>query len=1202
MEQPVQIANASGAVGKLDTPRTSNLKFLRDKRLSYFCGKNVKSSLSETDKPQPEIQESLVHCQPKKSESPRRSFSTPSSKAQQPLTIPGVVQVNLNDEADSTPERTFSQPRPQRTSIKEPLSHRSLLSSSFVSGLNQELLEDAYVPESEKLQHVMGWARKFLKKCDGEEYSQTVTNHKDVSSGDNLAMAKNITKEPKGKSNVDPYKLSRATPSVSFNMVQLTNSLENKKNVHISDNLLSSLESFALSDDFGECNSSDMKKLVNEEETREIFCGEQHFKQNVTVIPTLLSDTKSIDTFTNSNYHWNSCQEDKEADHLLASFPSMERNGIEPNAYKNRCFETKSDCEEKNYHRDRGIVDVKHTNILDSDSENSTVKDSGINTTYFERLKGRASSAVSTIDTERLDTLLLDLGMNHKRSEERSHPSDADGSWTDRTFLVKRFVESETTGRDIIVKSNTGSSHNENPEEQSYISHLLKHLPDDISTISSKLCPVCDFLNNSGASSCTECGSILIDSQTKMNEKQTDVKMQIKQKRDQDERCFTRRPNDFLNYSRSFDETSAANPNAKDKKKPIWEEKSDVNSDGNESVLEKYFFYVNHLEMIKSQEQKSGRKLLPANYSSSDLSSEDSFEDHIGVCSPSRTAELNCRFLSESDSEEDETHFLEGAQVTIKPELVYNSQQAMGKGQTSFSNHLKELGMRKPGPRAEKDLIDSLDRKLPKDIHIASKVTGSKRHWEKSSIAWASYTHGELKTRSPDIRRPDSAEAKKRTSINKNQGDNHAGAGTEHFGSGKYSKFNEMPKWDTQKDSGCMWLLLPDELWIFIFSKLPHKDLSKAAQVCQRFCHIANDASLWKIIEITNCHSLNDNNLVSIGHHHPESLKLNHCHDSGQCITDEGLRKLFQNCKDSLKDLKITNTSGARFEGDAILFHASIYCRKLTSVDISWTAATDKGVIAVIESSPQVQNLSVNGCKITDHTITALVKKHSRSLVKLEVFGCHAVTARCLCTVVTECVYLQCLNIGRLPKVTDVCLAKIASNLNRLTMLNVTGLNVVRDRSVHHIVKQCLKLENLTLSSCSQVTDVSLVEISTYLPTIKYLDVSGCKKVSDIGIQALARSCKQICHLDLSSTGTGKRGVCLLASYCCASLECLKLSFCKDVTADAIEKLCKNCKRLKMLHLYGCRISPDIDSIKKFSKDFKIFHDLSIPAAKILGE
>ncbi|KAJ1206678.1 hypothetical protein NDU88_002079 [Pleurodeles waltl] len=122
------------------------------------------------------------------------------------------------------------------------------------------------------------------------------------------------------------------------------------------------------------------------------------------------------------------------------------------------------------------------------------------------------------------------------------------------------------------------------------------------------------------------------------------------------------------------------------------------------------------------------------------------------------------------------------------------------------------------------------------------------------------------------------------------------------------------------------------------------------------------------------------------------------------------------------------------------------------------------------------------------------------------------------------------------------------------------GLSV-RDRVVHHIVKQCPKLEGLTISSCSQVTDVSLVEISTYLPTVRYLDVSGCKKVTDTGIQALVRTCHQLCYLDLSSTGTGKRGVCLLASYCHKTLECLKLSFCKDVTVDAVEKLYRNCKR-----------------------------------------
>ncbi|XP_074850164.1 uncharacterized protein LOC142013023 [Carettochelys insculpta] len=195
------------------------------------------------------------------------------------------------------------------------------------------------------------------------------------------------------------------------------------------------------------------------------------------------------------------------------------------------------------------------------------------------------------------------------------------------------------------------------------------------------------------------------------------------------------------------------------------------------------------------------------------------------------------------------------------------------------------------------------------------------------------------------------------------------------------------------------------------------------------------------------------------------------------------------------------------------------------------------------------------------------------------------------------CPNLQTLNIGRLPKVTNICLAKIVNCLKKLTALNLTGLNVVRDRVVHFIVTQCPRLECLVLSSCSQVTDISLVEISTYLQTIRYLDVSGCKKVTDIGIQALTGSCRQLYYLDLSSTRTSKRGVCLLASFCHLSLECVKLSFCKDVTLGAVKKLCKHCKRLKSLHLYGCHFMPDLESINKINKMVQVYHDLCVPPA-----
>ncbi|TFK15578.1 teneurin-1 [Platysternon megacephalum] len=57
---------------------------------------------------------------------------------------------------------------------------------------------------------------------------------------------------------------------------------------------------------------------------------------------------------------------------------------------------------------------------------------------------------------------------------------------------------------------------------------------------------------------------------------------------------------------------------------------------------------------------------------------------------------------------------------------------------------------------------NSMDRKLSETKSIRTKLTGSKRYWEKSSIAWSSYTHGELKPRSQCVQRPVSADVGKK--------------------------------------------------------------------------------------------------------------------------------------------------------------------------------------------------------------------------------------------------------------------------------------------------------------------------------------------------------------------------------------------------------------------------------------------------------
>nr|XP_020822667.1 uncharacterized protein LOC110194586 isoform X2 [Phascolarctos cinereus] len=562
------------------------------------------------------------------------------------------------------------------------------------------------------------------------------------------------------------------------------------------------------------------------------------------------------------------------------------------------------------------------------------------------------------------------------------------------------------------------------------------------------------------------------------------------------------------------------------------------------SVLETYFFYLHQLNKMRGCNSEEGSLsfsnhftgLLENNARKGDPEKKDigeeirpNDESSVFQAIPHRDIDKPGQKNIQHDSVEEET----------------TEEQLFPK---SLSNPIKETKLRLE------------ERPFSASIKITSKATGYKNYCEKSSVAWPSHKRGEQELRSQNMSRPSSTKAEKRKSTECSHSICPSGSAS------KYLYKNDLEREMANKKSKgasalSVWQLLPDEIWVCIFSLLSHKDLSRIAQVCRHFCQLVSDDSFWKRIYISDCHSLNDDWLVTLGCRHPQSLTLHRCHDDIHAITDRGLKQFFHHCSESLKELNVTSCSGPRLKGDKLLLYASTFCNRLTVVDLSWSGATDLGVLALVEGASSLQGLSINGCRITDKAIKALVKKHGNSLNKLEVFGCHALTARCMGCLALSCPHLLTLNIGRVPKITDVCFAKILGNLKKVTSLNVTGLEMVRDRIVHLIATQCLNLDCLVLSSCSWVTDISLLEISTYLRTIRYLDVSGCKKVTDIGIQALARGCHQLHYLDLSSTGISKRGVSLLASYCHGTLECVKLSFCKEITLDVVRKLCKNCRR-----------------------------------------
>ncbi|PFX24613.1 F-box/LRR-repeat protein 7 [Stylophora pistillata] len=323
----------------------------------------------------------------------------------------------------------------------------------------------------------------------------------------------------------------------------------------------------------------------------------------------------------------------------------------------------------------------------------------------------------------------------------------------------------------------------------------------------------------------------------------------------------------------------------------------------------------------------------------------------------------------------------------------------------------------------------------------------------------------------------------------------------------------------SQRDSDPVpYLCMPDELVLSIFSFLPHKDLVSCSRVCWQFYRISMDESLWKVIVVKKNNNITDEWLQIIGQRRPVSLTISQCRSDK--VTAKGLRDLFRNCSDSLEDLNFSRCGGSEVIGESILLHVAARCQWLKSVDASWS------------------NIGVSLPEWLPSSYRPVYKVCGKQTWQL---------------------------------ITDSAIGSLVSNLPELENLDLRGCKHVRDSAVKKIVRHCPLITTLALANCPLITDVSLAEIATNLPKIRSLDICGCSKVSDNGICALSKNCHRLELLDLTSTGVGQKSVLSLANYCSQSLCNLKLSFCTDISENTVVHLAKQCKRLTMLHLYGCK-------------------------------
>ncbi|XP_064600060.1 uncharacterized protein LOC135466488 [Liolophura sinensis] len=379
-----------------------------------------------------------------------------------------------------------------------------------------------------------------------------------------------------------------------------------------------------------------------------------------------------------------------------------------------------------------------------------------------------------------------------------------------------------------------------------------------------------------------------------------------------------------------------------------------------------------------------------------------------------------------------------------------------------------------------------------------------------------------------------------------------------------------------------IWLCIPDEILLFILSHLSLADLARCAMVCKQFYRVAMDQSLWKSISMTKRQDLSDDMLDVIGRRQPISLSLIQCH--GNNITANGLQRMFQHCGSYLEELNISRCSRGALVGDVVLRQASVQCKHLTHLDVSWTYVTDSGLSTICSTAHRLESVCINGCpSITNNGLETLLRKHGKSLRVLELCGCFNINQTGIRSIAHNCHNLLTLNLGQCYKLTDSSVAEVTGSLPRLESLDIRGCNrSVRDTSVRKIVKNCPRLSSIALANCPHISDVALSEIATYLPGMKWIDLCGCKNITDESLRTLAKNCPNLYYLDISSTSCTKKSILALAAHCSKKLEVAKLNFLSDIDENSILRLVKACTSLSTLHLYGCKgVQTLADKLKK---------------------
>ncbi|WVZ18304.1 hypothetical protein V8G54_005626 [Vigna mungo] len=280
----------------------------------------------------------------------------------------------------------------------------------------------------------------------------------------------------------------------------------------------------------------------------------------------------------------------------------------------------------------------------------------------------------------------------------------------------------------------------------------------------------------------------------------------------------------------------------------------------------------------------------------------------------------------------------------------------------------------------------------------------------------------------------------------------------------------------------------------------------------------------------------------------PTEIRLRDC----SWLTEEQFTECFRMCNtENLLVLQLDQCGRCLpdFVVVATLARSPRNLVRLTTLSLRGACRlSDGGLRALVSSAPALRSINLSQCSLlTSASIYILAESLRHLLKELFLDDCQCIDATLIVPALIELEHLEVLSVAGIQTVCDEFVKNYivarGQNMKEL-VLDLMNLNRLTDLSVGYLTNSCRVLHTLKLCRNPFSDEAIAAFVETTGGTLKELSLNNIKKVGYHTTLSLANHAKNLHSLDLS--------------------------WCRNLTDNALGLIVDSCLALRLLKLFGC--------------------------------